>query len=61
MDVLCLSITSTLAILLLSSCGKGEQPAVSDAATTPSQIAGSARRIAFAGGNGTRRSRVRGP
>ncbi len=41
MDVLCVSITSTLAILLLSSCGKGEQPAVSNAATTPSQMAGS--------------------
>jgi cobalt-zinc-cadmium efflux system membrane fusion protein len=41
-DVLSLSITSTLTLLLLSSCGRGEQPTVSDAATTQPQTAVSA-------------------
>ena len=41
-DVLSLSVTSTLTLLLLSSCGRGEQPTVSDAATTQPQTAVSA-------------------
>jgi cobalt-zinc-cadmium efflux system membrane fusion protein len=41
-DVLSLSITSTLTLLLLSSCGRGEQPTVSDAATTQPQTTVSA-------------------
>jgi cobalt-zinc-cadmium efflux system membrane fusion protein len=31
---LCLSVTATVSLFLLSSCGKGDQPAVSNAATT---------------------------
>jgi membrane fusion protein, heavy metal efflux system len=41
--VLCLSVTATVFLFLLSSCGKGDQPAVSNAATTIlPKVAGSA-------------------
>ncbi len=40
--VLYLSALSILTLFLLSSCGRGEQPTVSNAATTPPQMAGSA-------------------
>ncbi|MEY4704363.1 MAG: hypothetical protein RL042_559 [Nitrospirota bacterium] len=40
--MLCLSVTVAVTSLLLSSCGSGEQPTVSNAAMPPAQTAGSA-------------------
>lgn len=41
-DRLLFSVTSAVCLLLLSACGNGEQPAVSNAAAPPPQVAGSA-------------------
>jgi cobalt-zinc-cadmium efflux system membrane fusion protein len=42
LGMLCLSVTVAVTSLLLSSCGSGEQPTVSNAAMPPAQTAGSA-------------------
>lgn len=41
-DIVFLSVSSILALFVLSSCGKGDQPPISNAATSPLQISGSA-------------------
>ena len=41
-DIVFLSVSSILAFFVLSSCGKGDQPPISNAATSPLQISGSA-------------------
>lgn len=42
LDMLSWSVALTVILLLLSACGSGEEPAVSNVVTTPSQVAGSA-------------------